>query len=347
MSKINFGFFGENFKTNYETNMTMDDGLSKTKIGNDEITTKTKPKLKREAIVMRLVKETLYNSAAQALLKIYETPSKIVKLFWCVCLLGACSLCAYFVVESLVLFFSYEVSTKTRTYTETSSLFPKVTICNKNVFTTKYAFDFANGLKYDEVLWRINTKLNVTQREKLTHSFEDTLLACSFNAEACEAREDFTFEYDKSLGACYTFNDAVRNTSSGNGRLRESIRAGLDYGLTLVIYSHFYDRLSKDFNLYSGLIIKIGNSSYATTSFGIEVASGFNTNILVERYFERTLPRPYSNCDISNDQSDNDGDEEDVVTTSEKGKEDNIYGFFVLSCYIFSLNSLYCINIKV
>jgi hypothetical protein len=87
------------------------------------------------------------------------------------------------------------------------------------------------------------------------------LLACSFNAEACEAREDFTFEYDKSLGACYTFNDAVRNTTSANGRLRESIRAGLDYGLTLVIYdSHFYDRLSKDFNLYSGLIINLSPS---------------------------------------------------------------------------------------
>jgi hypothetical protein len=127
MSKIHFGFFGENesFKTNYEANMTMDDGLIKKKIELDEMTMKNKTKLKREEIVMRLVKETLYNSAAQALLKMYETPSKIVKLFWCVCLLGACSLCAYFVVESLVLFFSYEVSTKTRTYTETSSLFPK------------------------------------------------------------------------------------------------------------------------------------------------------------------------------------------------------------------------------
>lgn len=169
-----------------------------------------------------------------------------------------------------------------------------MTICNKNVFTTKWAFNFANGSKYDEVIWQINTKLDTTQKAKLTHSFDEILLTCLFNAETCTSRDDFIYEYDKNLGSCYTFN-------SGNDSVRESIRAGIDYGLTLVFYSHFYDRLAKDYNLYSGLIVKIGNSSYTTTSFGIEVASGFNTNILVERYFERTLPRPYSNCDIDNE----------------------------------------------
>jgi hypothetical protein len=71
MSKINFGF-GENesFKTNYETNMAMDDGFIKKKIDHDEMTTKSRPKLKKEEeIVLRLIKETLYNSAAQALLE--------------------------------------------------------------------------------------------------------------------------------------------------------------------------------------------------------------------------------------------------------------------------------------
>ena len=172
-----------------------------------------------------------------------------------------------------------------------------MTICNKNVFTTKYAFNLANGSKYDEVIWQINTKLDATQKEKLTHTFDEILLECFFNAKECRARDDFIYEYDRSLGACYTFNSGNDSMQA----LKVSIRAGVEYGLTLVLYAHFYDRLAKDYNLYSGLIIKIGNSSYTTTSFGIEVASGFNTNILVERYFERTLPRPYSNCDIDNE----------------------------------------------
>lgn len=82
-------------------------------------------KNRKRQVLEKLVKETLYNSAAQAMLKMMQTPSKIVKIFWCVCLVCACCLCTYFVIESLVLFFSYEVSTNTRTYTETSSLFPK------------------------------------------------------------------------------------------------------------------------------------------------------------------------------------------------------------------------------
>ena len=82
-------------------------------------------KNRKKQILEKLVKDTLYNSAAQAILKMVQTSSKVVKLFWCVCLVCACCLCTYFVIESLVLFFSYEVSTNTRTYTETSSLFPK------------------------------------------------------------------------------------------------------------------------------------------------------------------------------------------------------------------------------
>ena len=77
------------------------------------------------------------------------------------------------------------------------------------------------------------------------------------------------------------------------------MRAGSPYGLRLTLYVNFYEGLQVNgFNLYMGAIIKIGNSSYSNLNFGLEIPSGFKTNIVVERYFEKTLPYPYSNCDI-------------------------------------------------
>jgi len=111
---INFGSFDN--ETLYSTFPKLDSFAKQ--MPNNE-------KAQRRETLAKLVKDTLYNSAAQAILKMVQTPSKVVKIFWFICLVCACCLCTYFVIESLVLFFSYEVSTNTRTYTETSSLFPK------------------------------------------------------------------------------------------------------------------------------------------------------------------------------------------------------------------------------
>ena len=51
---------------------------------------------------------------------------------------------------------------------------------------------------------------------------------------------------------------------------------------------------------YLGTIIFIGNSSYKSTNYGLEQMPGVKANIIVERYFEKQLPKPYSNCDIDN-----------------------------------------------
>ena len=155
--------------------------------------------------VIDLIKQTLYNSTAQALHKIYTSTSRLIQAFWCVCLMGACASCAYFVIESLITFFSYEVSMNTRIYFETESLFPKVTFCNKNLYTTKYAYDLFQNMTTDDIAIYINHQLNDSVRAKLHHSLEDTMFECSFNTVKCMASE-FQREYDKNLGNCFSFN---------------------------------------------------------------------------------------------------------------------------------------------
>ena len=112
--------------------------------------------------------------------------------------------------------------------------------------------------------------------------------------EKCTSR-DFIREYDKNLGACYIFNSGRNATNNNAVPLKESLRAGPTYGLRLSVYTSFYDRLITPYNASNGLIVRIGNSSYASLDYGHELEPGRKTNIMIERFFEKQLTKPYSN----------------------------------------------------
>ena len=224
---------------------------------------KKQVKIEDPTSLYRHLKEDLYNSTAQACFKAYESPHITIKLFWAFCLLATSSLMAFFIVQSLFLFFGYEVIMTTRTHYEMTPLYPKVTLCNKNPLQTSYAYDISNGSNYEELIYLINTKFNDSQRTALSHSLKDILFECEFNTKAC-THEDFILEYDQKLGNCFVFNSGI-NVSNGNTMaLKESMRAGPSYGLKLVFYVNFYQKLYTDYkyNRYAGAIIKIGMNFY-------------------------------------------------------------------------------------
>ena len=264
-------------------------------IANEKITPKTK------LSTLDLIKETIGNEAAQAFVKIFRSTSCFKKIFWVTCLIAACSLSAFFVIQSLITFVTYEVSTNTRTIFEMTSLFPRITYCNKNPFNTKYSFESLEKIgNYNDMLYAMNYVLNDSEKLRLQHPFDKVLVECNFNNEKCTIN-DFLREFDSNLGNCYSFN-AVFNSTKHSVSLRESVRAGSTYGLKLTLYVNFYENLTK-YNQYVGAVIKIGNSSYSTINFGPEISPGYKTNLIVSRVFEEVLPKPYSQCDIPNDAS--------------------------------------------
>ena len=246
-----------------------------------------------------LIKENIGNEASQAFVKIFRSSSCIFKMFWFTCLMAACSLSAFFMIQSLITFVTYEVSTNTRTIFETASLFPRITYCNKNPFNTKYSFESLEKIgNYNDMLYAMNYVLNDSEKLSLQHPFDKVLVDCSFNNEKCTI-SDFLREFDPNLGNCFSFNSGF-NASKHLVSLKESVRAGSTYGLKLTLYVNFYEYLTK-YNQYTGAVIKIGNSSYSTINFGPEISPGYKTNLIVSRVFEESLPKPYSQCDIPND----------------------------------------------
>ena len=94
----------------------------------------TKEKLK---YIEGMMKEVLYNSLAQACIKIYQTKDFKLRIFLLMSIIVLNSLASYLVVQSILSYFDYEVITISRTIYETPTLFPKVVICNQNMLQTE------------------------------------------------------------------------------------------------------------------------------------------------------------------------------------------------------------------
>ena len=286
--------------------------------------------LERE-LITKLCKESLTNEAVQGFIKIFMASHITVKIFWALSLLVANGLCAYLVIESILAYLSFGVSTSSRFITENPALFPKITICNNNQFTTVYAIEFIRGinqlveptvdifndsqmsqLSYVNKSYLINTiytaaiskmlSKNVSdeERKKLGHSLKDILFACLFNNQPCGV-DDFVWKFDRYYGNCYVFNSGF-NGSGQTADKKMSLIAGYTYGLQLEFYVGFHANLSL-FNSIAGKggYVRIENSSYLNddTLDGIFLTPGLSPSISIQRKFDFYLPKPYSNCDIA------------------------------------------------
>jgi hypothetical protein len=282
--------------------------------------------------IKTLVKETLYNSLAQALIKLNDTQYWSLKVILLIFVLITSGLCSYLIIQLILSYYSYGVSTTAKTLYETPALFPKVTICNVNTFTTEFAVEFLrkvnrefnrtmdifdeknNELKtldkvnlianiYYRAIFKMNS-LNETEKRKLSRPLEDLIQNCYFNAQPCSA-SDFAWYFDPFYGNCWMFNSG-RNAEGKRVPLSFNSFPGEFYGLNLIFYVNFHKNLAT-INSYNGgglgALIRIDNSSYLTSyigSDGIKIEPGHKTSVSVSRSFKSSLPKPYSNCLIDN-----------------------------------------------
>ena len=90
----------------------------------------------------QMLKENLSCEIFHFILNVFYSPHIILKIILAFFILLACSLASYTTITLVLTYMEYNVVTMTRTINETPSVFPKVTICNKNPLTTKYAYEF-------------------------------------------------------------------------------------------------------------------------------------------------------------------------------------------------------------
>jgi hypothetical protein len=312
--------------------------------------------MQKQDVIHELIRDSLYNSLAQAIIKLFQKshfPHKLILLLF---ILSSISLASFMVISVIFDYFSYEVITTSRVIYETPSYFPKVTICNQNKFATQNAFEFVKNFNsswnfyrnrdlfvnmsyamsyatrvdfYNIVLGNtFKPNLSDCDRQKLGHYFEDILLSCYFNNQACNA-SDFTWKFDPLYGNCYEFN-------SNGSSIKQSTISGWINGLMLELYVNFNENLNEFNSIYGGVgaIVRFDNSTYLIDHAweGVQIPAGFTSFIGVDRSFKFLLPRPYSNCEIDSNFSKT-GSHSELFNLIAKSKYDYTQKLCFEQCY--------------
>ena len=277
--------------------------------------------------VKSIIKANLNNEMAVAIVKLVETPSVAIKINLSSFLIVTSSLSAYLLIQSCLSYLSYEVLTTTRVVSEVTSVFPKITLCNLNPFTSRDSLHFLaeidrtqfallndetalNSLSYQEKhsLFRgfygsALREMNRRNLSNISHNFDDIILSCKFNQEDCSTKEDFQLTFDKSYGACIVFNSGF-NMQNRPVPLKKSLFSGFVYRLEVELYVNFHENLThlNSYNLGRGAIVRIENNSYLSDDASeVHAAPGHYTSITVDRSFKFYMAKPYSRCDLDND----------------------------------------------
>ena len=196
--------------------------------------------LKRELRTLKL-------DAIAAILS--DTEHTLVRLFWLCMLLASASVCVMLVVKSVEEFARYEVTTTTRLLTDQEAVFPVITICSLNPFTTPYADELfaeagvANTLTN---MWLVDSyvqnksgeRLGDAERKRMSN-LNDLLVACKFAFKVCTV-DDFQPIVHPLFGNCYRYNSGW-NGSEQAVPLTKIMLGGSIYSLTLDLYAGLTD----------------------------------------------------------------------------------------------------------
>ena len=313
----------------------------------------------KKSFIHSLADKEVRTELFEVMLKIIRTPYIPLKAYLLIFILGTSGLAAYTVIESFMSYLAFDVTTKSRTVLETPTLYPKVTVCNLNIYTTEYAYNFlksidTNGffermalsnLTAKESLYLISDlysraqiiaysqNISDQQRKLFAHRLDDMLINCRFNQMPCNA-SDFAWTFDQAYGNCYVFNSGY-NAAGEKIALKELTLDSSYFGLQLEVYSNVYESLEVSNALFGGLglVLRIENSSHliGKKDDGVRIATGFHTDIVVDRSFKFMLPRPYSDCEVESDSSKTSGT--DIFTLIAQSEYEYTQQLCFLQCY--------------
>lgn len=179
--------------------------------------------------------ESISSTTIHGIDQLFKPNKRIgLKLVWLVFLVASTGGCAYFIVNSTIEYFRYEVVTKIQVFNEKPQIFPTVAICNLNIFSTPQTIEFgrrllasndlgdpfantsSTGLNFTlaqvnllvKYLLSVNLKnpmLNNSDLQLFNTSFDDFVISCTFNLLPCYSHM-FKPYFDENLGSCYLFN---------------------------------------------------------------------------------------------------------------------------------------------
>jgi hypothetical protein len=246
--------------------------------------------------------------------KIFKNSHIIVRLTWSLFFASFFLLTFKYVYRSIDEYLEYDVVSKIRVFSEKSSFFPTVTICDANPFTSKMAAKILkkhwikrnSTLKYNNKSYIVSALIdmenlknmafeeafNLSNEEKRNLGFSlDQIQLCYFNEVEC-SNEDFYWFFSYKWGSCYQFNSGKNTTQP----LKQTKLGGRNYGLGLFIGPLFTASKYPTFHS-KGLRIFVHNNSFlSSTAEEILVETGKHSSISIKKTIMHKTPMPHSEC---------------------------------------------------
>ena len=252
---------------------------------------------------------------------IFRTKYLPIKILWLFCLSIAIGMCLFLLIRGIKAYLEYGVVTSIEMVEERPALFPTISICDLNKFTSKESDDLIkdvyfkeyginltednyyqkdiSDLFYDSVYYKAaakatNPSFGDLNRKKLGFKLDKVFNECSFNNQQCDST-DFSYFWDYTYGNCYKFNSGF-NSSGNSVPLKYSYKPGYDQGFNLVLLFNEKENLFSHFYNYGVTIFIHNNTHYPIVTDGIEILSGTNVNIGIKKTLTHKYPEPYSDC---------------------------------------------------
>jgi hypothetical protein len=211
-------------------------------------------KLEFKTELKECLKSKIESSSIIAFPNMVKSKHKLGMVIWLFCLLVSCSLCGWFIYSSIVDYFQYRIVTTTNIRYQNQLIFPIVSICNLNPYTTEYATDYirshlSNTLKnpilkvakdhYASIYFAQPNSSDLFNKSQLGSSLSDIIISCSFQKKPCNLTECFEPFYDVNYGNCFRYNSG-RNFYGKPAKQNYVTQSGKDYGLDLEVFFLFW-----------------------------------------------------------------------------------------------------------
>ena len=232
--------------------------------------------------------------------------NKIQKCFWLVITILSSCVCVVLITQAMIEYLKYSVTTKTRLLQEQQSVFPTVTICQVNPFSTDYATDImihANATNmYDLEAYTNRTTgkyLSDEEKQKMT-DFDSILISCMAGITKCNS-SNFEWIWHPSKYNCYRYNSKREHLVNAN------VPGWINFNLNINLYAGLPDYWSYMIGLYAkrGFYVYIHNATdypFSTNPSPIVITPGYGVYINVLRTFYDQFnewPYKYSDCRVN------------------------------------------------
>ena len=174
--------------------------------------------------------EAITSSTIHGIDKIYKPRRTFLKVLWIIFFIASTAACAFFIANSIMTYFQFEVVTKVQVIYEVPQLFPTVAICSANILSNDEMVEFGkkilekNGLPdpfrdtsalgMNMTLVEVNVLIKFIVAsylkiqpdiKNMSTKFDELFMSCTFNLQPCN-ESMFEWYFDINYGSCFRFN---------------------------------------------------------------------------------------------------------------------------------------------